>query len=89
MPATNTTDTVPDEAINQQHEAITAAVNSASDFGVHTDNSSLVNNSEEAQTDTQPDDEVETDDDDLSSCYPHSSSYPESYVDDEDRSFLP
>jgi hypothetical protein len=100
MARNDSTDTVPDEAIQRWHEAIVAAVNDASDFEIHVDNSILEDEStpadvaattdsdkdEEAQIDTQTqtDDEVETDDDDLSSCYGHSSCYPESLVDDED-----
>jgi hypothetical protein len=100
MARNTTTDTVSDEAIQRWHEAIVAAVNDASDFEVHADDSILEDEStladvaastnsdkdEEAQTNTQvqTNDEVEIDDDDLSSCYAHSSCYPESLVDDED-----
>jgi hypothetical protein len=100
MERNNTTDLVPDEAIQRWHEAIVAAVGDASDFEVNTDSSIPEDEStaadvatstdsdkdEEAQTNTQaqPNNEVKIDDDDLSSCYAHSSCYPESFVDDED-----
>lgn len=88
MAESNTTDLVPAEATNQQHGEIVAALNDASESEAHNDSSSHVIESEEAQTDTQgqADAEVEIDDgdDDLSSCYAHSSMYPESLVDDED-----
>jgi len=87
MAENNTTDRVPDGAARQQHEVNPATLNDAPDFEVNSDSADLANNSGGAQTDG----EVEIDDgeDDLSSCYAHSSSYPESLVDDEDavRSF--
>jgi hypothetical protein len=100
MTRNNTTPTVPNEAVQRWQEAIVAAVNDASDFEIHTDNSILEDDSpsadlgalsvderdEEAHPDhqTPTDDVVETNDDDQTSSSTHSSYYPESLVDDED-----
>jgi hypothetical protein len=65
MARNDTTDTVPDEAIQRWHEAIVAAVNDASDFEIHADNSILEDESAPADvaatTDSDNDKEAQTD----------------------------
>jgi hypothetical protein len=56
----------------------------AATTGSDEDEEAQANTQTQTNTHAQTDDEVEIDDDDLSSCYAHSSCYPESLVDDED-----
>jgi hypothetical protein len=100
MTKNNTIPTVPNEAVQRWQDAIVAAVNDASDFEIHTDDSILEDDSpsadvgvpsiddkdEEAQPDhhTPMHGEIENDNDDQTSSSAHSSYYPESLVDDED-----